>query len=129
LAIDIVVSFASRRGHTISKSDWSSDVCSSDLEMLTAHGFRVERDAIGNQFGLLELVPGASYVLIGSHLDSQPTAGRFDGAYGVMAAAHACFAVADELRAGPTKARFNLAVVNWFNEEGSRFKPSMMGSN
>src|SRR5699024_5417753 len=32
-------------------------------------------------------------------------------------------------RADPTKARFNLAVVNWFNEEGSRFKPSMMGSN
>src|SRR5699024_4216962 len=68
-------------------------------------------------------------LLTGSHLDSQPTAGRFDGAYGVMAAAHACFAVADELRADPTKARFNLAVVNWFNEEGSRFKPSMMGSN
>src|SRR5699024_381996 len=55
-------------------------------ELLTEHGFRVERDAIGNQFGLLELVPGAPYVLTGSHLDSQPTAGRFDGAYGVMAA-------------------------------------------
>ena len=62
-------------------------------------------------------------------MDSQPTAGRFDGAYGVMASAHACFAVADELRADPSRAKFNLAVVNWFNEEGSRFKPSMMGSN
>ncbi|QIK63629.1 M20 family metallo-hydrolase [Leucobacter viscericola] len=97
-------------------------------ELLESRGFTVQRDAIGNQFGLLELVPGAPYVLTGSHMDSQPTAGRFDGAYGVMASAHACFRVADELRADPASARFNLAVVNWFNEEGSRFKPSMMGS-
>ena len=96
--------------------------------LLESHGFTVHRDAIGNQFGLLELVPGAPYVLTGSHLDSQPTAGRFDGAYGVMASAHACFRVAAELRADPGGARRNLAVVNWFNEEGSRFKPSMMGS-
>lgn len=98
-------------------------------ELLGSQGFVVERDAIGNQFGLLELVPGAPYVLTGSHLDSQPTAGRFDGAYGVLASAHACFRVAEELRATPSQARFNLAVVNWFNEEGSRFKPSMMGSS
>lgn len=98
-------------------------------DLLVKHGFSVHRDAIGNQFGLLELVPGAPYVLTGSHMDSQPTAGRFDGAYGVMSSAHSCFAVADELRADPSKAKFNLAVVNWFNEEGSRFKPSMMGSN
>ncbi|MFF8817489.1 M20 family metallo-hydrolase [Leucobacter sp. NPDC015123] len=98
-------------------------------ELLESRGFTVKRDAIGNQFGLLELVPGAPYVLTGSHMDSQPTAGRFDGAYGVMASAHACFRVADELRANPEKAKFNLAVVNWFNEEGSRFKPSMMGSS
>lgn len=97
--------------------------------LLEAHGFTVHRDAIGNQFGLLEVVPGAPFVLTGSHMDSQPTAGRFDGAYGVMASAYACFRVADELRADPTQAKFNLAVVNWFNEEGSRFKPSMMGSN
>lgn len=98
-------------------------------ELLESRGFTVRRDEIGNQFGLLELVPGAPYVLTGSHMDSQPTAGRFDGAYGVMASAHACFRVANELRAAPESARFNLAVVNWFNEEGSRFKPSMMGSN
>lgn len=96
--------------------------------LLESHGFSVHRDAVGNQFGLLELVPGAPYVLTGSHMDSQPTAGRFDGAYGVMASAHACFRVAGELRANPADAKFNLAVVNWFNEEGSRFKPSMMGS-
>ncbi len=98
-------------------------------KLLESRGFAVRRDRIGNQFGLLEVVPGAPYVLTGSHMDSQPTAGRFDGAYGVMASAHACFRVADELREAPERARFNLAVVNWFNEEGSRFKPSMMGSS
>ncbi|UOQ57417.1 M20 family metallo-hydrolase [Leucobacter allii] len=98
-------------------------------ELLESHGFTVHRDRIGNQFGLLELVPGAPYVLTGSHMDSQPTAGRFDGAYGVMASAHACIRAAEELRAAGETPRHNLAVVNWFNEEGSRFKPSMMGSN
>ncbi len=98
-------------------------------ELLASHGFEVKHDEIGNQFGLLELVPGAPYVLTGSHMDSQPTAGRFDGAYGVMASAHACFRVAEEMRAKPEAVRLNLAVVNWFNEEGSRFKPSMMGSS
>lgn len=95
---------------------------------LTDRGFTVVADRIGNLFGLYEFVPGAPYVLAGSHLDSQPRGGRFDGAYGVLAAAHA----ADRLRraheAGAVTPRFNIAVVDWFNEEGSRFKPSMMGS-
>ncbi|MGE3287460.1 MAG: M20 family metallo-hydrolase [Pseudonocardia sp.] len=95
---------------------------------LTDRGFAVVTDRVGNQFGLLELVPGAPYVLAGSHLDSQHRGGRFDGAYGVLAAAHA----AERLRTGPAAAgwtpRYNVAVVNWFNEEGSRFEPSMMGS-
>lgn len=100
---------------------------------LRERGFTVHRDRVGNLFGLCELVPGAPYVLAGSHLDSQPRGGRFDGAYGVLAAAHA----ADRLvrhYSGPHDAssaagpRFNVGVVNWFNEEGSRFKPSMMGS-
>lgn len=94
---------------------------------LTDGGFRVEYDAVGNQFGLLERTPGAPYVIVGSHMDSQPTAGRFDGAYGVLAAFHAVSRVADLL--GSAEAPLNLAVVNWFNEEGSRFAPSMMGSS
>ncbi|MFF1253862.1 M20 family metallo-hydrolase [Pseudarthrobacter sp. NPDC058329] len=97
--------------------------------MLRDKGFDVSFDQVGNQFGLLELNPGAPYVLVGSHLDSQPTAGRYDGAYGVLAAAHAAFRLAEEWRAGATTPRYNLAVVNWFNEEGARFKPSMMGSS
>ena len=94
-------------------------------EVLESLGARVIYDEIGNQYGLFELVPGADYVGLGSHLDSQPLAGRFDGAYGVLAAAHAAGRVAQS----GVDARYNLAVINWFNEEGSRFAPSMMGSS
>lgn len=94
-------------------------------ERLTARGFAVRTDRIGNLFGLCELVPGAPWVLAGSHLDSQPRGGRFDGAYGVLAAAEAADRVRRGLAGTP---RYNLGVVDWFNEEGSRFTPSMMGS-
>ncbi|MBL3699805.1 M20 family metallo-hydrolase [Leucobacter luti] len=93
-------------------------------------GWEVRVDGIGNQFALVELVPGAPYVLLGSHLDSQPLGGRFDGAYGVIAGLHAADRIANSHAAGDAAApRFNLAVVNWFNEEGGRFAPSIMGSS
>lgn len=98
--------------------------------LLEARGFTVKFDHAGNQWGLYEAVPGAPFVVLGSHMDSQPTAGRYDGAYGVLAAAHAAFRlVAQWNTPGASAPRFNVAVVNWFNEEGSRFKPSMMGSS
>ena len=96
---------------------------------LARHGLAEAVDGAGNQFGCVTLHPGAPYVLVGSHLDSQPLAGRYDGAYGVLAAAHAVAAVAREAENGGLEPRYNLAVVNWFNEEGSRFTPSMMGSS
>lgn len=96
--------------------------------LLTERGFRVEYDAIGNQIGMREFVPGRPFIVAGSHLDSQPLAGRFDGAYGVLSAAHAADRVGQAVQDGEVVPEFNLAVVNWFNEEGSRFTPSMMGS-
>ncbi|MER7012215.1 M20 family metallo-hydrolase [Saccharopolyspora sp. NPDC000359] len=93
-----------------------------------ARGWPVRIDSIGNMFALVEWRPGADFVLVGSHLDSQPLGGRFDGAYGVVAALHA----ADRLAARVARddpPEHNLAVVNWFNEEGSRFAPSIMGSS
>ena len=98
------------------------------VQRLTAAGLAVDVDAVGNVFGRAELVPGAPHVLVGSHLDSQPRAGRFDGAYGVLAAVHAARHVLAEVAAGRLLPRSNLAVVDWFNEEGSRFQPSLMGS-
>jgi len=93
------------------------------------HGWELRVDAIGNMFALVEFVPGAPYVLLGSHLDSQPLGGRFDGAYGVIAALHAAQRVAARVAADDARVTFNLGVVNWFNEEGGRFAPSIMGSS
>ncbi|GAA1768521.1 M20 family metallo-hydrolase [Kocuria aegyptia] len=92
-------------------------------------GYPVRVDSIGNMFLLAEWTPGVPFVLIGSHLDSQPLAGRFDGAYGVVAAMHALQEIDAEVQAAGEKPPFNLAVVNWFNEEGARFAPSIMGSS
>ena len=63
-------------------------------------------------------------VLIGSHIDSQPTGGKFDGAFGVLAALEAVEAII----ACGVRPRRNIEVVSWTNEEGSRFAPGMTGS-
>ncbi len=95
---------------------------------LEAHGARVRVDAVGNMFGIFDLAgPEAPLVMAGSHLDSQPHGGRFDGAAGVAAA---CCAAAELMEARRRGARFtaNMCVVNWTNEEGARFRPSLLGS-
>ncbi|TDW29464.1 N-carbamoyl-L-amino-acid hydrolase [Cryobacterium psychrophilum] len=92
-------------------------------------GYTLHVDGIGNMFGLIDWTPGAPYVLVGSHLDSQPLGGRFDGAYGVLAALHAARNVDQLVTESGQAPPFNLAVVNWFNEEGGRFPPSVMGSS
>ncbi|MEV6171497.1 M20 family metallo-hydrolase [Streptomyces sp. NPDC051954] len=98
-------------------------------QWLTDRGAEVRYDGVGNQFGLFTVTPGAPYVLTGSHLDSQPLGGRYDGAYGVLASAHAAHRAVQRFGGDSVTApKYNVAVVNWFNEEGSRFKPSMMGS-
>lgn len=94
-----------------------------------ARGFRVLTDEIGNIFALKEWVPGAPFVLVGSHLDSQPLGGRFDGTYGVIAALHAASAVDEAVTEELLVPHTNIAVVDWFNEEGGRFPPSIMGSS
>ena len=68
--------------------------------------------------------PAASVVLTGSHMDSQPQGGRFDGIYGVMAGLEAITAMSD---AG-LRPRRPIEVVAWTNEEGARFAPGCMGS-
>jgi beta-ureidopropionase / N-carbamoyl-L-amino-acid hydrolase len=63
-------------------------------------------------------------VMLGSHLDSQPTGGKFDGALGVLAALEVVRTLNDH--GIPTRAP--LEVVNWTNEEGCRFPPAMIAS-
>lgn len=95
-----------------------------------SRGWPTVVDGIGNLFALVDLVgPQGRVVLTGSHLDSQPRGGRFDGAYGVLAALHAADRVQRRVRAGEIEVLHNLVVVDWFNEEGGRFAPSIMGSS
>jgi N-carbamoyl-L-amino-acid hydrolase len=90
-----------------------------------AAGCRVRVDAIGNLFvrraGLEDALP---VVLTGSHLDTQPTGGKFDGVYGVLAGLEVIESLND---AGMTTVH-PIEVCVWCNEEGCRFPMAMMGS-
>ena len=66
----------------------------------------------------------AAAVAFGSHLDTVPTGGRFDGVLGVLAGLE----VMRTLDQAGIRTRAPLELVNWTNEEGSRFRPAMMGS-
>ena len=93
-------------------------------------GLRLDVDGIGNMFATAMLDQAScDAVLAGSHLDSQPTGGRYDGVYGVLAALLAAEAIVARAAAQPGAARRNLVVVNWTNEEGARFQPSLTGSS
>ena len=82
-------------------------------------------DEIGNLYLRREgLDPALAPVMTGSHLDTQPTGGKFDGAYGVLAGLEALQALID----ADVRTRRPIEVVAWLNEEGCRFAPGMMGS-
>ncbi len=97
---------------------------------LTARGYTVVIDDIGNLFGRIDLAGSdAPLVMLGSHLDSQPKGGRFDGAYGVMAglaAVESWRAIAAQEGIAP---KCNYVIADWMNEEGARFQPSLLGSS
>jgi beta-ureidopropionase / N-carbamoyl-L-amino-acid hydrolase len=88
-------------------------------------GLKVRVDSMGNMFARRDgRDPARPPVLMGSHLDSQPTGGKFDGAYGVLAGLEVLEALED--LGLPT--RRSIEAVAWTNEEGSRFQPGAMGS-
>ena len=88
-------------------------------------GCTVSVDAMGSMFARR---PGADTtlppVMVGSHLDTQPTGGKFDGALGVMAALE----VVRTLNDLDIRTRHPIEVAMWTNEEGSRFAPAMVAS-
>jgi len=88
-------------------------------------GCTVEIDRVGNMFarrpGKRADLPA---VMTGSHLDTQPTGGRFDGVYGVLAGLEVLRTLAD----AKIETDRAIEVAVWTNEEGSRFSPAMMGS-
>lgn len=95
------------------------------IEQASALGAKASVDAIGNVF--LD-IPGSDPelepVVTGSHLDSQPAGGKYDGALGVLAGLEALRALND---IGFTPRR-PLSLVSWTNEEGARFSPGTSGS-
>ncbi|UCH47221.1 MAG: Zn-dependent hydrolase [Betaproteobacteria bacterium] len=90
-----------------------------------AAGCSIEHDQMGNIFARR---PGENNdqppVLIGSHLDTQPTGGKFDGVYGVLAGLE----VVESLNDRNVSTAHPIDIVVWTNEEGARFSPAMIGS-
>jgi beta-ureidopropionase / N-carbamoyl-L-amino-acid hydrolase len=94
-------------------------------EWLTGAGLTVRIDDLGNMYGRRAGSDAAAApVVFGSHLDTVPTGGRFDGVLGVLGALEVVRALND---AG-VRTRAPLDVVNWTNEEGARFAPAMLAS-
>ncbi|WP_083586059.1 Zn-dependent hydrolase [Chelatococcus daeguensis] len=97
--------------------DWLKSACE-DL------GCTVTVDEVGNMFavrpGRLDVPP----IAVGSHLDTQPTGGKFDGILGVLAGLE----LLRTLDEAGYETNAPLMLVNWTNEEGSRFSPAMLGS-
>ena len=90
-----------------------------------ALGMEVRFDAMGNQFARYAgKSANAKPILIGSHLDSQPTGGKYDGVLGVLAGLEAV----RTLHEAGEKPDHPIELVNWTNEEGARFAPAMIGS-
>ena len=98
--------------------DWFRAACE-------AAGCEVRVDALGTMFAIrkgrdMSKLP----VGLGSHLDTQPTGGKFDGILGTLAALE----VVRTLNDAGIKTDAPLCIANWTNEEGSRFAPAMMAS-
>ncbi|MBV4478981.1 Zn-dependent hydrolase [Pseudomonas khavaziana] len=90
-----------------------------------AAGLTLSVDAIGNLFARRAGTDnGAAPVMIGSHLDTQPEGGRFDGVYGVLAGLEVIRSLDDH----GIQTRKPLEIAVWTNEEGARFTPAMLGS-
>lgn len=95
------------------------------LTWLKPYGYEIFVDDIANLFIRRPgRNPDLPPVVTGSHMDSQPRGGRFDGIYGVLAGLEVLFALED---AG-LETDHPLEVVAWSNEEGGRFAPGAMGS-
>jgi N-carbamoyl-L-amino-acid hydrolase len=91
----------------------------------TEAGCTVTIDRLGNIFARRPgSVPGLAPIAIGSHLDTQPTGGRFDGILGVLAGLE----VVRTLNNAGMATRHPIEIIDWTNEEGARFSPAMLAA-
>lgn len=90
-----------------------------------AAGMKMGVDTMGNMFATRAGEdPEALPVYMGSHLDTQPTGGKYDGVLGVLGALEAVRTMNDL----GIKTKHPIVVANWTNEEGTRFAPAMLAS-
>ncbi|MCB2115121.1 MAG: Zn-dependent hydrolase [Rhodobacteraceae bacterium] len=90
-----------------------------------AAGMTMGVDTMGNMFATRAGTdPDAAPVYMGSHLDTQPTGGKYDGVLGVLGALEAVRTMNDL----GIRTKHPIVVVNWTNEEGTRFAPAMLAS-
>ena len=98
--------------------DWFRKACE-------AAGLEVHVDTLGSMFGLRKgRDMSKAPVGLGSHLDTQPTGGKYDGVLGTLAALE----VVRTLNDAGIETETPICICNWTNEEGSRFAPAMMAS-
>lgn len=98
--------------------DWFKAQCE-------ALGCAMTVDDMGNMFARRRgKNPALSPIAMGSHLDTQPTGGKFDGVLGVLAALEAM----RTLHEAAYETNAPIEIVNWTNEEGARFAPAMLAS-
>ena len=91
----------------------------------TDAGCSMGLDAMGTMFARREGTdPDALPVYVGSHLDTQPTGGKYDGVLGVLGGLE----IVRQLNDLNIKTRHPIVVTNWTNEEGTRFAPAMVAS-
>ena len=95
------------------------------VEWCREAGCVVSVDGMGNVFARREgSDPSLAPVLVGSHLDTQPNGGKFDGVFGVLAGLEAVRSLNDH----GIETKRAVEIVDWTNEEGSRFAPAMLSS-
>ena len=111
--------------HRLTLSEADKEIRDWFLEQMAAAGLETTIDEFGNMFGYREGTdPDAGTILVGSHLDSQPYGGIYDGQLGTIAALELVRTLNDE----NIETKHPIEIVNWTNEEGSRFQPAMQGS-
>jgi allantoate deiminase len=110
----------------VSRFAWTPELARANewlMERLAELGLEVELDAAGNVLGRWHAGAGEA-ILLGSHLDTVPNGGRYDGALGVLAALD----VVRRLKAEGVEPKRPLWVVSFNDEEGGRFQTGMLGS-
>jgi allantoate deiminase len=126
LDIEAAARFGSDGGQGVTRLAWSPELMAvSDwlLERLRALGLAAEIDAAGNVIGRWEAGEGKA-VVVGSHLDTVPCGGRFDGALGVLCGVEAIRLLKES---GFSPAR-PIWLASFMDEEGARFRSALFGS-